>query len=103
MKKIAQIAIITLTTLNLLAVPITLTWDARPAQEQVTGYNVYQKNGTNYVKIGGSLTNGFVVDITPSNYVFSMTATNFWGEGPLAPDTTTPSAPGQVQNVRFSR
>jgi hypothetical protein len=83
---------------------LTLTWDASPASDKVTGYRIYElvesrtfpfglihHGGLRRVLIGQSNTRHFVIQRKKGKHVYVVTAVSAKGE-------SAPSAPLQVQN-----
>jgi hypothetical protein len=81
---------------------LTLTWDASPASDKVTGYRIYElvesrtfglipRAGLRRVLIGQSNTRHFVIPRKKGKHVYVVTAVSAKGE-------SAPSAPLQVQN-----
>jgi fibronectin type 3 domain-containing protein len=61
---------------------VSLTWDPRPAEEQVTSYKVYRVKGNTSTLVGTTAATTFNVDkfISGSKTVFCVTAVNSQGE-----------------------
>jgi len=70
---------------------LTLTWDASPISNKVTGYRVYELVKSRRVLIGQSNTPHFVTPRKKGKHVYVVTAVSAKGE-------SAPSAPLQVQN-----
>jgi hypothetical protein len=103
MKKQITILLFWLIGIAALGASITLVWDANDPTEQVTGYNLYEKSGTNWVKVATTTNTTHTLDVQPGVHVFVVTATNFWGESPFSSTAETPKtnqAPGGVKVKR---
>lgn len=90
MKRKVTILLLLLACPVLLADLIKLTWDDNNPAEKVTGYNVYEKVGTNWVRIGSTTNTLYILDVIPGAHTFSVTATNFWRESPFSVPASTP-------------
>ena len=71
--------------------PLTLTWDASPTSDKVTGYRVYELVKSRRVLIGQSNTPHFVTPRKKGKHVYVVTAVSAKGE-------SAPSTPLQVRN-----
>ncbi len=71
--------------------PLTLTWDASPTSDKVTGYRVYELVKSRRVLIGQGNTRHFVIPRKKGEHVYVVTAVSAKGE-------SAPSAPLQVRN-----
>jgi hypothetical protein len=81
----------------LAAQSIVLGWDP---SEGATGYNVYEKVGTNWVQLGQTSQTTFTLpDVPPGPHVYAVTAYNF-RESERSAEVTLPPAPGAPRNVR---
>lgn len=69
---------------------IKLTWDMNDPGQRVTGYNVYEKQSTNWVRVGSTTNTLYILDVIPGAHTFSVTATNFWRESPFSVPASTP-------------
>lgn len=69
---------------------IKLTWDMNDPGQRVLGYNVYEKSGTNWVRVGSTTNTLYILDVIPGAHTFSVTATNFWRESPFSAPASTP-------------
>lgn len=78
---------------------VNLAWDANPADEQVTAYNVY-KDGT----LAGTTqeTSYGVANVDPGLHAFTVAAVNIWGEGPQSDPVSTPAPCTKVNNVTIN-
>ena len=82
-----------------------LVWDASPAAEQVTSYNVFAAQGTNaFALIGNTPTTQFdLPQMQPGAYQFTISAINQFGESIRAvPVATYLGSPSQPQNLKFT-
>jgi fibronectin type 3 domain-containing protein len=107
MKKLATILLLAFMGVGAFAADFKLVWDNNLAEDQVTGYNVYQKNNTTlvYSLIGTSTTNSFnLVGVNPpAKYTYAVAAVNVWGESLLSLDASTPPAAGRPANLRVTK
>lgn len=90
MKRKLTILLLLLVCPVLLADLIKLTWDDNNPAEKITGYNVYEKVGTNWVRVGSTTNKLYILDVVPGAHTFSVTATNFWRESPFSAPASTP-------------
>ncbi len=90
------------TSFAALADTVVLAWTARPAVEQITSYNLYQKGSNGgYTLLGNTSTNEITIDnINPGEVIFALAAVNVWGEGPIS-EVGTPPKPGQVADLHI--
>ena len=72
--------------------PLTLTWDANPKSDKVTGYRVYELVKSRRIFIGESKTPRLVMPRKKGKHVYVVTAVSAKG-GESAPSTAL-----QVQN-----
>jgi hypothetical protein len=71
--------------------PLTLTWDANPKSDKVTGYRVYELVKSRRIFIGQSKTPRLVIPRKKGKHVYVVTAVSAKGE-------SAPAKPLQVQN-----
>lgn len=80
---------------TLQAATVTLEWDLRPADEEISEYRIYQLVGTNATLVAtvpGS-TNRASFQMEPGKYVFIGRSVNFWGESANSNEAKTPPLP----------
>lgn len=92
--------------LTVLAVDVTLIWNANDPLDQVEGYRLYQSTNIagpfNY--IGSANTTNFVVTgLSPGVYFWYVTATNYWGESLPSNKASTPPVAGKVMQLKVNR
>jgi len=87
---------------------VKLAWDARPAAENILGYNVYRSNtdGSGYVKVNTVLITGTTFDDTtvPNDgrrYFYVATAVNAGGESGYSNQVPFDAAPGVPTSLRI--
>lgn len=84
------------------AATVQLTWDANSAAEQVVGYHLYERFGTNWTRIQSVATNVVTLsNVVEGAHTWAVTATNAVGESGLSQPLTlaippNPSAPANV-------
>ena len=94
-----------------LAWDVELQWDASPADQQITGYNVYKSaaSGTGFTLIAPSPTNTFT-DTNPATLrtaFYVVTAVNATGESPFSNEVMAdrplalPGAPTGLQIIQI--
>lgn len=71
--------------------PLTLTWDANPKSDKVTGYRVYELVKLHSVLIGETKEPHLIIPRKKGKHIYVVTALSARGESP-------PSAPLQVKN-----
>lgn len=68
---------------------LTLQWDGRPGEEEVTSYKIYRIDGDVVTLVGATLapTTTFDIDqfLFGEQTAFLVTAVNSTGEGPVSP------------------
>lgn len=75
---------------------LTLLCDARPASEQVRAYRFYEKTaGTNWIFLGDSPTNSFIVSnvLVTVVHTYGVTASNTLGESAISAPYVAPNDP----------
>lgn len=78
---------------------VVLTWPANPAEEQVTGYNIFQDGN----QVGSTAETNFSInDIAPGVHEFTVAPVNVWGQGPLSDAVKTPPACSKIPSVSIS-
>ena len=83
-----------------MAASVMLSWDANNPAEKVTEYRVYEQQGTNWVKVGGT-TNIFttLTNVLPGVHTYAVTAANMWEESQKSVPVTSPPIPSQPGKV----
>lgn len=87
---------------GLSASDVVLTWNANPANQNVTGYKVYQASAAAgpWTSVSTVATNkATLLNIQPAVYFFRVTANNSWGESIPSNVVSTPIPAGAPGNV----
>lgn len=101
---VVVIAATIITKAALTPLPVTLSWDPPNPTEQVTGWIVYELQGTNFIRLTATATTNVVLSVVPGAHIYAVTATNFWGiESPFSNSVGTPPVASPAQGVRISR
>ena len=82
-----------------MSIELVCSWDANPAAEQVTNYNVYLDGAL----VGGSASLGCTIfEIAPGPHTVEVSAVNSTAEGPKSDPVTVNvlAVPGRVVNVQ---
>lgn len=88
------------------AFALSLAWDANPASDQVTGYNVYEHVGSVYnllATVGPTITTYALVNPTTGPHAYVVTAVNLRGESGYSNETVLPGLPGAPANLRITQ
>lgn len=104
-KRLILLSSLLLVAIVAIAADIKVGWNANPAADNVTKYNIYRATGVSstFVLVA-STTNTYYVDtsLTPGVYRWQVTAVNEWGEGPASvPVVSAPALPGQPVGISF--
>lgn len=77
------------------ALTYTLSWIANPVNDAVTGYNVYERVGTVYTKLGTVTAPTFSLGSPTAGVVhfYAISAVNIDGESPKSPEAILPTGP----------
>ena len=90
-----------------LALPVHLQWDAAPAAEAVTGYNVYRSTttGTGFAKLTASpiVAPDFTDDPSgPGPFFYVVTSVNVVGESVFSNEVVYRNVPSAPKNLRIA-
>ncbi len=100
-KTILSILLAFILTISAQAASVVFAWDARPADEEITTYIVYQKVNGEYVVLGSTASLEIeIVNITPGKNTYAIAASNFWGPGVIT-EINTPAKAGAVGGFRI--
>lgn len=91
-----------LLTVSGLAADITLAWDANPAAEQVTKYNVYEILPTGKKLLGSTSGTELKLSLEPGQKTLAVSAVNAWGESPLSDPLVLPNIALKPQRLRVT-
>lgn len=97
MKRILLTILSTALSIGLVRGALILTWDQSSPDEMVTGYIVYERIGTNWIKVATTSTNFWKIEQTSKMRVFAVTATNQFFESPFSVSTNCPAVLGAVE------
>lgn len=75
---------------------VKLNWTANPAEEAVTGYNVYKDGALLAVAPANEYND---VNVAAGLHSYEVAAVNIWGEGPHSDPVSTPAAASKVGGV----
>lgn len=87
------------------AVSYSLTWIANPVNDAVTAYNVYERVGSVYTKLGsvGPTTLSFSLGSpTAGVHFYAVTAVNITAESPKSAEAILPAAPTAPTGLKIS-
>jgi len=88
------------------AFALSLQWDANPATDLVTKYNVYEHVGSNYNLVGSvnaPTTTFALTNLSPGAHIYAVTAVNITGESiNKSSEVTVPALPSAPANLRIS-
>jgi hypothetical protein len=82
----------------------TLSWDANPEAEQVSGYDVYEHVGSDYNLLTPEpipATTYPLGAVPPGAHTYAVSALNIRGESPKSSEVTFPAAPSAPSNPRI--
>ena len=109
--------IVLLCALLLLAAPllaqtpqVRFQWDPNPPTDNVTGYALYERTGTNYAKLADIQPSACtatectyaLAGVTPGVHYYVVSAANSWGESGYSNEVATPGAATVPTNVRIT-
>jgi hypothetical protein len=89
-------------SVTLIAVDVPLSWNSNPADQEVLAYRVYQATNVvgPFVCIGSTNSTSFVIKgLTPGQYFWYVTASNYWGEGLQSDTVHTPTVATKVMSL----
>ena len=81
-----------------MAAQVKVSWDPRPAEEQVSGYRVFVDD----VAAPDVTVPEATMEIEPGRHKFEVAPLCAWGVGPLSDPVYTPALPGKCVNVQLS-
>ena len=87
-----------------LGADVKLQWDPNDPGEQVTKYTLYEKVGSNYLKIADIASPTVTYTITsvvPGRHVYVVTASNSWGESGYSNEAITPNLNNPPKNLTW--
>ncbi len=80
-------------------ITVNLSWLGSPAEEQITGYMIYQ-DGAEYGPASSPSIS--IPNVTPGIHTYEVAAVNEWGPGPHSDSVATPPMCSKIRSVVVS-